>query len=168
MHYYGPPLYTTMPTIHCFILLCTTRHAMNCYELCTMMDTTVLHFGPPLCTAMYCYPPLWTVMHCYPPLCPTMHHYGTPLWTAMNCYPPLWDTTMFHYGLPLWTAIHCYAALCTSELICILNHDWLASLSPFQMLYSNQSQWRKLGLIIMKVPKAPLHQVARCYAPARS
>ena len=36
------------------------------------------------------------------------------------------------------------------------------------MLNSNQSQYRQLGLLIIKVPKAPLHHVPRCYAPAVS
>ena len=168
--------------MYCYVLLCTTMLPMHCYALpCTAMLHHVL-----LCCTMYCYAPscptmlhslLCSTMHCYAPSCTAMLYYVL-LCSIMHCYASctamLQCTAMLHHVL-LCCTMHCYAPLCNAMLhylaLCSFTYKtmigWLP-LSPFQMLNSNLSQWRQLALLIIKVPKASLHHVPRCYAPAIS
>ena len=53
-----------------------------------------------------------------------------------------------------------------TELIYILKHNWSLPLTSFQMPNSNQSQYINVGLLIIKVLKAPLHHIPRYHEPA--
>ena len=46
-------------------------------------------------------------------------------------------------------------------IICTLKVDWFLLLTPFQILNSNQTQSGKLGLLIIKLPKAYLHHIPK-------
>ena len=47
----------------------------------------------------------------------------------------------------------------------MLHPDWLITITPFQMLNNDQSHLNKLGLIIIKLPKAALNPSP--YPPGR-
>ena len=138
-----------------------------------------LHYGPSTMV-----PPLWLIY--YGPsamvpvlwsLCCDLSTKDPVVWFYM--VPPLWSQC---YGpstmvLLLWSLCNgpstMVLPLGPSTLVLVLwslpllhtEQDWLFHLTPFQMLNLNQSQYRKLGLIIIKLPQAPLHHVPRCYGP---
>ena len=53
-------------------------------------------------------------------------------------------------------------------LICILKDDWMHPVTPFQNQNFHQSDPCKIGLLIIKVLKAPLYLVPKSPAPLNS
>ena len=96
----------------------------------------------------------WTLMS---------HH--EPPWALMRCHEPSWATMSHHE--PSWATMSHHELPWATKLISILKHDWSLPVTSFQMLNSNQSWYRKVGLLIIKVPKAPLHHVPRYHEPLK-
>ena len=124
------------------------------YPLCAPLHAPLwAPLGAPL------HVPLYVLLLCAPLSCTTsclafMHHFVQPL--HVPCHVPLhapsWCTTKI---CPLHTPLCALCGpLCTTF---IAEYHWLAPITSFQMLNSNQSLYSKIGLISLKGLRSPLH-----------
>ena len=91
----------------------------------------------------------------------------TPFYTPCT----IWSLHTMHYvpcapctPFTMCHVYHAHYALCT--LTCIQEDDWLLHLTLFQIPPNHSLYW-KLGLLFIKVPKAPLHHLSKSFTPPK-